>query len=280
MKDQEVYEPEQLALIARPVDAVLDAKLIGKPVVEDIANALRDAAFEFEPDDLMTIATADGFVVTDADEYQRGYELLEELATLDARIAKHYERFDKPLNFLVRVVRSLKGPQASQVLPVKQSLSRRLGAWKAAEDERARAEARRRQEVVDAAARVAQDAKAQSLERVAETEVNPKLAESFRQEAAAVRAADVHAAPVEVQNTVPPIAGGYTRTIWKAEFVDLKELMKAYVEGRCFFPDAALIEDGLQGFMDKQAANLQHNLGKAFPGTKAVSVPSAVTRRR
>ena len=72
------------------------------------ATALRAAAFDFDPDDLVTIATADGYQFTDAAAYARGYELLEELATLEARIVKHYERVDKPLNFLVRVVRGLK----------------------------------------------------------------------------------------------------------------------------------------------------------------------------
>lgn len=274
----ETYDPEQ-SLIARPVDHVLDSKLTGKQTVEDIAVALRAASFDFELDDLVTITTAEDLVIMDAESYQRGYELLEELASLEGRIVKHYERFDKPLNFLVRVVRSLKGPQSNQVSPVKQTLSKRLGAWKAEEQQRARTEAYKRQQVRDEAARQAQAAKAESLERVAETETNPGLAESFRQEAASVRAADVHAAPVEVESTVPVVPGGYTRTTWRCEFVDVKELLKAYVDGRCFLDEQAIM-DGLQSSMDAQARSLGNNLSKAFPGTKGVSSQTAVTRRR
>lgn len=279
MTPPETYEAQQALLMLRPVDEILDTKLTGKMAVDDIANALRLAAFEFDVDDLVTIATADELKIEGPDEYQRGYELLEELAKLEGRIVSHYERFDKPLNFLVRVVRSLKGPQNAQVGPIRQVLSRRLGAWKAAQEAKAKADALHRQHELDKVARVAQDAKAEALERVAGTEMNPKLAESFLAEAAAVRAADVHAAPVEVEVTVPVIAGGYTRTQWKCQFVDIKELMKAYVEGRCFLDEAAL-EAALQSSMDAQARALGANLGKAFPGTKGVSVPSAVTRRR
>jgi hypothetical protein len=128
----------------------------------------------------------------------------------------------------------------AQVTPVKKTLSTRLGTWKAEQDERDRQEARRQQEVADAAARAGQEAKAATLERVAQVEPDPKLAESFKKEAEMVRSVDVHAAPVEVQKTAPTIVGGYTRATWKCEFVNLKELLQAYVEGRCFLDEEAI----------------------------------------
>lgn len=278
-KDTE-YEPDpQTALALRPVDTDLDAKITGQAAVDSIATALRNAAFEFDQDDLITIATAETLKVVDADEYVRGYELLHELGAIETRVTTHYNRFDKPLNFLVGVVRKLKKPQADQVTPVKQALSKRLGTWKADQTQRDSQERQRLQAIADAAAKEGQLAKAASLQRVAQTEPDPALAASFENEAAMVRAVDVHAAPVNVKPGVPLVPGGYTRAEWSCEFVDLKELLKAYVEGRCFLDEDA-IKEGLQASMDQQASNLQQNLEKAFPGTKAVPSYGAVARKR
>jgi hypothetical protein len=274
------YLPDPPSLLLREADTVLADKLTSHEAANAIAGAIRSAAFDFDQDDQLTLVTADEIKITDADEYRRGYVLLEELAQLESRVTSHYARFDKPLGFLVKVVQSLRLPQSKQVAATKAALSKRLGTWKAEQDARDAAQARAEQEIRDAAARAAQVAKAETLERVAAIEPNPQLADSFRKEAEAVRAVDVKAAPVEVKRTVPQVSGGYTRATWRCEFVDLKELMRAYVDGKCFIPDEALIEDGLQSFMDKQAANLTQNLGKAFPGTRAVSSHAGVARRR
>ena len=226
----------------------------------------------------VTIASADELKVLDADEYARGYELLEELAAIEARCTTHYNRFDKPLNFLIGVVRKLKSPQIASVTPIKQALSKRLGAWKAERDRLDREQREKEQAIKDAQAKAAQEAKAQVMERVAAAETDPKLAASFQQEAATIRAGEVHGAPVDVRSTVPTIPGGFTRTTWKCEFDDVKELLRAYVEGRCFLDEAAIIE-GLQSSMDKNASYLGPNLTKAFPGTHAVAIPAAVRRK-
>jgi hypothetical protein len=275
-EDPTTYEPET-ALALREVDQELDERLTGKPAVEVIATALRNAAFELDPDDTMTITSAETLVIADADTYKRGYELLSELGALETRITTHYARFDKPLNYLIGVVRKLKGPQVSQVTPIKQALSKRLGTWKFEQDEKDRLEREARQRAADLAAKAAQQAKADALARIAEQEADPALAASFKAEAESVRAVEVHAPPVEVTTNVPKV-GGYTRVPWKCEFVDLKELLKAYVEGRCYLDEAAIIK-GLQSSMDKQAQSLGLNLSKAYPGTKAVPVPSGVARQ-
>lgn len=276
IEDPTTYEPET-ALALREVDAELDERLTGKPAVEVIATALRNAAFELDPDDTMTITSAETLVIADADTYKRGYELLSELGALETRISTHYARFDKPLNYLISVVRKLKSPQVAQVTPIKQALSKRLGLWKFAQDEKDRQEREARQRAADLAAKAAQQAKADALARVAAAEPDPALAASFHAEAESVRAVEVHAPPVEQTSSVPTV-GGYTRVPWKCEFVDLKELLKAYVEGRCYLDEAAIIK-GLQSAMDKQAQSLGLNLSKAYPGTKAVPVPSGVARK-
>src|SRR5262245_36645561 len=112
----------------------IDDQLTSQQACDRIATAITAAAFAFEQDDLMTIATASELTVTDATEYQRGYELLEELGALATRIASSYTRFDKPLLFLTKHVRALKSPQVSEVETVKKALALRLGAWKAERD--------------------------------------------------------------------------------------------------------------------------------------------------
>jgi hypothetical protein len=277
----DLFEPDpvETALAVRPADAVLDSKLTGKTTVDALAAALRDAAFEFDPDDLITIATADELKIEDAAAYERGFELLHELGALEQRVTSHYGRFDKPLNFLIGVVRELKGPQVASVTPIKKALAVRLGTWKTKADEADRLERERQQAIADAVARTNQEQRAQTLDRVAKEEADPALAQSFRQEAEMVRSAPVHAAPVEVKPTAPKVARGATRAYWHCEFDNLKELLTAYVEGRCFLDEEA-IKDALQSSMDRQATNLQENLGKAFPGTRAVKSTTAIARRR
>jgi hypothetical protein len=272
------YEPDSTALATRPADAELDTQLTSVQAVDRLATALREAAFDLEQDDLVTIATADTLVITDADAYARGYELLHELGEIEDRCTKHYNRFDKPLNFLIGVVRKLKGPQIAQVTPTKQALAKRLGAWKQNQERLDREQRERDQALADAQAKAAQAAKAAVLERVADGEPDPALAKAFQSEAAAVRSVDVHGAPVEARSSVPVIPGGYTRATWKCEFDDVKELLRAYIDGRCFLDEDA-IKKGLQSSMDDNAANLTVNLGKAFPGTHAVKGTTAVRRR-
>lgn len=274
--DDTTYEPDT-GLVLREVDQALDERLTGKPAVEVLALALRDAAFAFDPDDYMTITTAETLAVTDAEAYARGYELLAELGALESRITTHYNRFDKPLNYLIGIVRKLKSPQVTQVTPIKQALSKRLGLWKYEQDRKDKERQEAEQRAADLAAKAAQQAKADTLARVAEAEPDPALAASFQAEAESVRAVDVKAPPVEVKSSVPTV-GGYTKVPWKCEFTDVKELLKAYVEGRCYLDEDA-IKKGLQSSMDKQAQSLGLNLAKAYPGTKAVPVPSGVARK-
>jgi len=274
----DLYEPDDTALATRPADAELDTQLTSVQAVDRLATALRNAAFDLDQDDLITIATADALVISDADEYARGYELLDELAQIEVRCTTHYNRFDKPLNFLIQVVRKLKGPQIAQVTPTKQALAKRLGAWKQNQERLDREQRERDQALADAQAKAAQAAKAAVLERVADGEPDPALAKAFQSEAEAVRSVNVHGAPVPVRSSVPAIPGGYTRSTWKCEFDDVKELLKAYVEGRCFLDEEA-IKKGLQSSMDDNASNLTVNLGKAFPGTHAVQGTTAVRRR-
>lgn len=278
MKVADSYEPDSTAL-TRPGDIDLDAKLTGKAAVDVLATAIRNAAYVFTNEELSAIATAECLHIDDEDAYTRGYDLLREMSTIEDRVTGHYNRFDKPLNFLNGIVRGLKKPQITSVTPVKQGLSKRLGAWKAKRDELDRVERQRRQAIEDAAARQAQEAKADTLDRVAQMEPNPLMAESLQREAATVRSIHISAAPVSEESSVPVVQDGYTTTTWTCEFLDVKALLRAYVDGKCFLNEDAIMK-GLQSSMNDQASALQGNLSKAFPGTRAVPSYGAVARRR
>ena len=272
------YQALDETTLVRTADRDLHGKLTGKPAVDTIAAALREAVFVFEPDDAMTLADAEGLQVVDGEEYARGYDLLAELSALDDRITAHYAIFAKPLKFLSKVVRDLKNPQLQQVQPIKAALAKRIGAWKMAQDARERAERERLQAEANRKAKEEQEAKAASLERVAQTESDPQLAQSFKHEAEMVRRVPVRAAPVAVQSAVP-VSAGHTRRTWTCEVEDLRTLMQAWLDGKCHLDEAAIIK-GLQASLNRQATVHCEHISKAFPGTVAVPSDVGVTPRR
>ncbi len=266
--------------LARPADLELDQRLTSQAAMDALASAMRAARFAFSDDDVMVIATADGLVIDDADAYTRGYDVLRELGEIERRIKTHYDRFGKPLTFLAGVLTEMRAPDNLQVQPIKKALSQRLGTWKAEQDRKDRDEAAARQRAADDAAKAKQLKKAETLERLAAVESNPQLAQSFREEAKAVAAVDVKAAPVETKTTAPKVAGGRSTTTWKCQFTDVKALMKAWVDGRCVLPEDDIVDGGIQSYMDRQATALQQNLGKAFPGCEAIATHAGVATRR
>ena len=266
--------------LVNPTDD-LAGRFTSDEAIEMISAAMRANAFEFTEADQMLIATATTLQVEfqgnpeERDEYTQGYQLLEELAALDKRITKHYEPFDRPIGALTAVVRGLRIPQTKEVIPVRQALSRRLGTWKALADEHDRQATIARQAALDLAAREAQMSKAATLNRIADAEPDPRLRESFQQEAAAVASVNVQAAPVQPVQTAPPVAG-HNKATWKCKFENVTELLKAHVEGRCHLDEDAIMK-GLQSFMDTQATAHEKNLSKAFPGCVAVPTYNAVS---
>lgn len=267
--------------VARDPDAltILNNKLTSQAALDGLVAALKANAFELSIDDEILIATATELLVVDEDANKRGFEVIQELGDLQLKIVEHYARFKGPLNTLVNTVRALEGEVAKPLEPVKQALSRRLGAFKVEQDRLAREKQRRDQEAADAAARAAQAAKAATYERIAEAEPNPALAEAFRQESAAVAAVQVKAAPVEIERRPAPIAGASVRTTWSAEVFDFKLLMEAWLAGRCHL-DIEPLMDALGPQLNKQATALKEQVEKAYPGVRAVPVHAGVRRRR
>jgi len=247
--------------------------------VEAIAQALGKATFVFDDDDVMLLATASDFAVTDKDAYTRGFAMLGELGGLRKRIDAWYTRFKGPINRLAAVVDGVKRIDATQVDPVKETLSKTLATWKIAQDERDRRVAAAEQRVRDAAAQAEQQAKAETLRRIAAAEEDAALRAAFEHEAESVAAVVVKAAPVEQVASAPKVFGGSIKTNWSCQFDDIRELMQAWLDGRCVLDEQAII-DGLQASMDVQAAALGHRIGQSYPGCSAVAESGAVARRK
>lgn len=251
--------------------------LTDREVIDRLVEGLRANALVLDADDAMTLMEAE-MAVTDADDYTRGFEVLDALRTVDDKLKVHYARFKGPLNELSNVVRSLEQPAVSQILTLKKALSDRLTAWKQAEERRLAVERAAAQAAADEAARAAVVAAAAELESVAETMPDEALAEVMRAEAESVRSTPVAAAPVMMPVSVPK-AAGHTRSAWKARIDDVEALIKAHVAGQCHLPLETLAE-ALGPWMDTQAKQHQQQLPRVYPGVSVYKVETAVAPRR
>lgn len=264
----------------------IERALTSAEAVELLTQRLTAARFQFEPEDQMVLATAAEFTrVADEGDYTRGYEIIAELSDLERRINAHYVRFKDPINKIVNVVRGLASEDVNKItgaakgqLSLKQRISQLVGRWKADKDAEDRRQQVLLQQVRDQAAQDAQMQRVDTLTRVAAAEPDPAMREVFTREADQMAAVTVKASPVTVQQSAPKVTGGHVKVTWKAEVFDLKALLQAYLDGKCFLDETAIIA-GLQSQLNDQAASLQKNLERAYPGCRGVDTHSAVTRR-
>lgn len=268
----------------------IDDALVAREAQDRLVAALRAARFEVQPEDAMVLATAESLAIDGPTAYQQGYELLAELADLGDRVKKHHARFRVPLNTLLNVVRAMEAEAIPSVQPdgtvtgyvdveaVRKALSGRLGRWKHAQDERDRQDALERQRAADLAAKASQQAKAETLERLADAEPDESMAAMLREQAEEIAAVPVRAAPVAVKPVVPKVDGHVRRT-YSAQVEDVRALMQAWLAGTCHLPEIDIVK-GLQTFLNGQARSMGHEVAKAYPGVVALEQTSAVSRRR
>jgi hypothetical protein len=252
--------------------------LLGPKTLDLMVASIRTAAFALDQDDAATLVMAADFQVDDPADYARGFQLLEELKSLESRVKKHHDQFRGPLNTLIAVVREIEGEVAKPVAVTRTNLGNRLASWKIAADAKDAERRRQAQIQADAVVRTEQQAKAAALRLLADQQQDAQMRAVMAMEAAAVATTTVLAAPVKIESSVP-VVSGHTRTFWKATFTDVKKLMAAWLAGTCHLPDDQ-IEAGLQSFMDRQATAHHDELGKVYPGTEGVSVTTPVVRAR
>lgn len=258
----------------------LEARLTGPAALEALGVALRDNLYVLTMDDAMVVASAKDLVISDAESYRQGWDLITGLDDIDKSIDAAHERFKKPLKTLTAIVQGGELPLKRETKTIRERLRTALGAWKMERDRLDLEETRRKQKAHDDSAKAAQQARSDTLLRVAKQESDPGLKQSFEREAAAVAAVQVSAAPVEPVSSVPADVQGFVRYAWKAKVVDVKKLMTAWVEGRCFLDGDAIVEPGVQTQLDVQAEALMGKLSLAYPGVEAVQVPIPVKKPR
>lgn len=237
------------------------------------------AAFVFDDDDEVLLETIDGLDITDADDYQRGFDLLGSVNDLDKRIAAHYGPAKKFLHELKTGWGLIEKNDATRAATVKAKLNARLVKWSDERDRLAAAEKRRLQQIEDDKARAVHDAMVAATTRLAESETDPFLRESFKAEAQAIADNPQTAAPVETTTLdVPKVKGGFTREYWYLKIDDPKLLLAAWLGDKITL-DEERLNDALIDVLKAQGADkLQNQVGKVYPGVSAYSTKTPVKR--
>jgi hypothetical protein len=256
-----------------------DAPEAARTSVDVIKLWIEQNDFQLDADDELTIESARDLAVVSAEDYSRGWQLLDGLKGLDKRMTTHYERFKKPLNALRAIVLGMGKAKADPLEADIKALNERLVAWKAEADRLDAIRVKQEQAEADARERERNAERAAAIERVAAQEPDTTIKTTLQQEATAVRSAPAYAAPVSIRPTAPKVNGHFTRT-WSGEVDDLHTLMKAWVEGRIFLSDdlQRKIAAVLGPTLNDAAKNLQHNIASVWPGCKATYKDTPVSR--
>lgn len=241
--------------------------------------------YDTDPDDAILEVTAVELQIHDAAAYARGWELLQGFTALQHKIQDHYQQIRGPIqaakkaqDAALKNLNRMEEADLKEPLAIKEQLAARLVAWKQAQDERDAAEQRALQAAEDQRAADAQAARLAAIEQARSTATIPAVQQSFAAEAHAVATTPPVSRAVALPRSVPKIAGGHTRRTWRAEVVDLRQLLTAYLAGAVTLNEQAII-DALQSSLNTQATALQQNLGASFPGVVARFTDTAVVKR-
>ncbi len=181
-----------------------------------------------------------------------------------------------PLKSAIESVRELFAPPKRLLSQAESILKAKISLWQESErqriaEERRRAEelARQERERLAREAEKARQAEQKKLEaaRLAETEAQAKRAQSSAErmaEKAVALEAQSHMIVPPVVHESPKLEGISTRKTWRAEVVDIEQLIKAVAAGQ--IPSRVLKPD--QAELNKLARALQNNL--SVPGVRVV----------
>lgn len=231
--------------MAKVSDTAAAATLVEAAQADPAVHEL-DAATE------AILASATDFTIATVEEYEAS------AGGLKAIKAKQRELNDLRLT-LTRPLDDAKGRIMALFKPAGDRLARAETLIKAGMLAFSREEERRRQEA-EAEARAAAEREAAALRRQAETarrRGNEDKAEDLEDRAASV--------PVPIVTAAKPnVSGVATRTTWRAEVADLRELVQACADGR---QPLSLLEPNMS-ILNAQARALKREL--AIPGVRAV----------
>lgn len=138
----------------------------------------------------------------------------------------HYDLLKRPFNQVRSLVLGWEGEDVGELITAEKNLDRLIVSWRREQirrDEAARAE---QQRLADLAAREEHDRQVAALQRVADVELNPIVAEALVHEAQSLAQAPVAAPLVYVESSVPVIPRlSFTKT-YRAEIVGDPDLLR------------------------------------------------------
>jgi hypothetical protein len=219
--------------------------------------------------------------VTTLAEYERACQVYEQLCAnekgIEQTIGPVKAFFHRPW----KVMCDFMGGFARDVDVEKKRISPLAGAWRKAEDDRAKLEAERiaREQADAERARLREEAAA--VDQAALTA--PTREEGLQLAAAAEQLTRAAEAVVPVAQTPRSAArsGGFgggsgpkNKTAWVCQIVDEDKFFKALADGT--IPRSYVCVE--QGKLDRQAADLKGELEKRYPGLKAVEVPGIASK--
>lgn len=210
---------------------------------------------ELENEIAPALSVAREIVVVDAATYEMAGQTVKDLTG----IANKIKAFWAPEKEMAsKLHKSLVAKEKSMLEPVEAEKAAKVASMRkwADEQERLRREEQARAE--EEARRAAEEA---ALAQAVALEAN-----GHKAAAEAVIAAPVVAPPVYVPKTTPAGFGQFTRKTWKAEVMDMMELVKAVASGQV--PIQAIQADMV--FLGAQARALKGAL--SYPGVRSIEV--------
>lgn len=251
----------------------VDEQLQSALAVDRIIEELRARRYEFTIEEAETLSLVEGFDVKNAEDYKRGYELLDDVAVIVKNVEEHYSQYKGPLNKIVTAVRGFEKEDVTAATQFKPNLSAGLVAWKKADDARRAREAAEEQKRRDEAAAAEHAARVAAMAQVAQQADRPEVQAVLQQQVESMKTVTPKGAPVAV--AASPRVSGYIKQTWSAKIVDVKTLLRAWLDGKCYIDETCIVAGTLQKFLDKQADALQANFASAYPGCEVVCVEDA-----
>lgn len=261
---------ESIDQIQKQQTQELSAGLANPMTVDRIIEELGKRRFEFTVDDAQLLAQIESMPVDTADDYKLGYEVLDSMAALVKAVEAHYAVWKDPLNRIVGVVRKHEKADVEAVTQHKARLSAALVAWDKADKARRQKEAADEQARLDAIARREHEERLAAMQKIVEQNAatRPDVAQALQQQVESMKTIEPKGRVVTPSVNDAPRVAGFTAETWKAKIVDVRKLLRAWLHNECHIEEACLIDGGLQGFLDKQAAALKKNLPNVYPGVE------------
>lgn len=169
--------------------------------------------------------------VSDASTYKQAVETLGVCKKVIKRIDAFYKAQLKPMDAVYDLANALKKDDRDPWCEVLDDLDQQSRDWLIAEKERERQAAFEAQQKADAEALQRREQQAAAMSSVAAMEEDPMVAAALHEEAQAIKDAPPIPAKVQMQSSIPKVAGVHTRQKFVGDVESVIELLKDVIDG-------------------------------------------------